>query len=223
MNHPPVNPSDADLRQHSSSAERNSAPILAELQRLIPFEAQVLEVASGTGQHAATFGAAQPLWRWQPSEAVSASLASIDAWCAAVETRNVAPAMVLNIMNRPWPVDHLVDVVYCANLLHIAPPQACTALMAGAAEVLGPLGRLMLYGPFLQDGVPTAPGNRVFDTELKARNPAWGLRRLVTVEDTASKVGLRRLEVIKMPANNLMVVFGREGATDSAFAHLITI
>lgn len=191
----------------SAAAERNRAPILDVLQQLLPAHAGVLEIAVGTGQHAEHFAAAQPQWHWQPTDADASALASIDARCRGLP--NVAPALRLDVMAAPWPVaPSSVDAVYAANLLHIAPWPVCRALMAGAARALRPGGRLLLYGPFRVDGQPTAPSNEAFDADLKARDPAWGLRRLSDVEREAEAAGLQRQQTIAMPANNLLLAFG---------------
>jgi SAM-dependent methyltransferase len=192
----------------SPAAERNQAPILHVLRRLLPASASVLEIASGTGQHAAHFAAEGPGWTWQPTEANAAAMGAIDARCRGLAA--VRPALELDVLRSPWPpaLAARYDAVVCANLLHISPWATCSALMRGAAAVLGPRGLLLLYGPFLQDGVPTAPGNQAFDADLKARDPRWGLRTLAAVEREAAAAGLALSETVTMPANNLLVVFG---------------
>jgi hypothetical protein len=198
-----------DLRQQSPAAARNRQPILDVLRRMLPAEASVLEIASGTGEHAAWFGAAMPRWNWQPTDVDAAALPSIDAWRAGDGLDNVLPARQLDVMAAHWPVPDGFDAVFCANMLHIAPWAACAALMRGAASRMAPAGRLVTYGPYLQEGVTTAPGNAAFDASLRARNPAWGIRRLEDVEREAEGAGLRRIETVAMPANNLMLVFAR--------------
>ena len=198
-----------DARRHSPAAERNRGAILAELRRLLPAEGTVLEIASGTGQHAACFAAALPGWRWWPSEADARLAASIAAWCA--ELPNVVPVLALDVLASPWAgAPASVDAIFCANLLHISPWHATAALMQGAARHLTATGLLLLYGPFLVDGEPTAPSNLAFDADLRARDPAWGLRRLAEVQ--AEAAGLRLRERITMPANNLLLVFERRPA-----------
>ena len=189
----------------SPATERNRAPILAVLQRWLPADAEILEIASGTGQHAAHFAAAMPGWRWQPSDGDPAALPAIDAWCAS--QAGVRPAVALDVLNAHWPVAGRFDAVFCANMLHIAPWATCAALMRGAASRLAPAGRLVTYGPYLQDGVETADGNLAFDASLRARDPAWGLRRLEDVTLEAERAGLRQVAIAPMPANNLMVAF----------------
>jgi len=191
----------------SAAAERNQAPILRELRRLLPALARVLEIASGTGQHAEHFARACAGWDWQPSEAEAAALPTIDERCRGVA--NVRQALRLDVLHAPWPVGAApFDAIYGANLLHISPWATCPALMAGAAAQLGPRGLLLLYGPYRQDGVPTAPSNEAFDADLRARHPQWGLRTLSAVEREAAVVGLALRDVVAMPANNLLLVFG---------------
>lgn len=200
-----------DARRHSPAAERNGPPILAALQRLLPPRGVLLEVASGTGQHAAFCSAGLPGWHWQPSDHDADALPSIAAWCAGLD--RVRPALRLDVLAPDWPgVPAQVDAVFCANLIHIA-PWACTAgLMQGAARHLTPPGLLITYGPILQDGVPTAPGNLAFDADLRGRNPAWGLRRLDDVAAQAAEAGLALRETLAMPANNMLLVWARHRA-----------
>jgi SAM-dependent methyltransferase len=196
-------------RQHSPAADRNRGPILVELRRVLPGQGLALEIASGTGQHAAHFASGLPGWRWLPTEAEPRALASISAWCS--ELANVMAPLQLDVCTAPWAgVPAQVDAVYCANLLHIAPWETCAALMQGAARHLAPHGLLVLYGPYRVDGEPTAPSNLAFDADLRARNPGWGLRRLADVVQAAEACGLRLRERVSMPANNLLLVMTRE-------------
>ena len=197
-----------DARRHSAPAERNREPIATELRRLLPAHGIALEIASGTGQHAAHFAAALPGWRWQPSDGDARSLASIAAWCEGVP--NVLPPVELDVLSDAWPgVPASVNAVFCANMLHISPWATCPALMQGAARHLSERGLLVLYGPCVVDGEPTAPSNQAFDADLRARDPAWGLRRLADVAAQAQAVGLELRERVSMPANNLLLVFAR--------------
>jgi len=197
-----------DPRRHSPAAERNRGPILAELLRLLPAQGLMLEIAAGTGQHAAHFAAALPGWRWQPSDGDARSMASIGAWCEAVA--NLLPPLHLDVLATPWPgVPAKVDAMFCANLLHISPWATTPALMQGAARHLTIHGLLLLYGPYFVDGETTAPSNEAFDADLRARNPAWGLRSLAAVVQEAQAVGLHLRQRVAMPANNLLLVFTR--------------
>jgi Protein of unknown function (DUF938) len=196
------------LRRHSAAAERNRGPILAELQRLLPARGLLLEVASGTGEHAAFCSAGLPGWGWLPSEFDAASLPSIGAWCAGLE--RVQPPLQLDVLQPHWPgVPVPLDAMFCANMIHIAPWACCLGLLQGAARHLSATGLLVTYGPYLEDGVPTSSGNLAFDADLRARNPAWGLRRREDVEQAAAQAGLVLRERVAMPANNLLLAWGR--------------
>ena len=197
-----------DARRHSPAAERNGPPILAALQRLLPATGVLLEIASGTGQHAAFCSAGLAGWQWQPSDFDAGALPSIAAWCDGLV--RVRPPITLNVLDETWPgVPAQVDAIYCANMIHIA-PWACTAgLMRGAARHLAPHGLLITYGPYLLDAEPTAPSNLAFDADLRARNPAWGIRRLADVAAEAAAAGLALRERLDMPANNKLLAWAR--------------
>ncbi|MBL8312742.1 MAG: DUF938 domain-containing protein [Rubrivivax sp.] len=195
-------------RRHSPAAERNRGPILNELRRLLPPSGLLLEIASGTGQHAAHCSAGLPGWCWLPSEHEPASLASIDAWCQGLD--RVQPPILLDVRAASWPgVPPLVDAVFCANLLHIAPWDCCTGLMQGAARHLSAPGLLLTYGPYLEDEVATTASNLAFDADLRSRDVGWGLRRREDVETVAAQAGLHLQERVAMPANNLLLVWAR--------------
>ncbi|MBX3637531.1 MAG: DUF938 domain-containing protein [Rubrivivax sp.] len=203
-----------DPRRHSPAAERNRAPILAELQRLLPPQGLLLEIASGTGQHAAFCSAGLPGWQWWPSDFEAAALPSIRAWCQGLD--RVRPPLRLDVLQQHWPgVPAQVDAIFCANLIHIAPWACCAALMQGAARHLSPQGLLITYGPYLEDGVPTSPGNRDFDADLRARCADWGLRRREDVQAEAARCGLLLRERVAMPANNLLLVWARGAAAQA--------
>ena len=199
---------DTAPRHHSPAAERNQGPILETLQRLLPARGVALEIASGTGQHAAFFASALPDWRWQPTDAEPRSLVSISAWCAG--SANVQAPIQLDVLAAHWAgVPTQADLIFCANLLHISPWPTCAALMQGAARHLARPGLLLLYGPYRVDGEPVAPGNLAFDADLRSRDPAWGLRRLADVVAQAELAGLHLRERVQMPANNLLLVLAR--------------
>jgi hypothetical protein len=171
-------------------------------------------VASGTGQHAVWFTAALPGWTWQPTDFDADALPGIDARVAHEGTPRVHPARRLDVTTSPWLADAqaglaLFDLVYAANMLHISPWATCAGLVQGAARHLAPGGRLVTYGPYLEDGVPTSPGNLAFDQSLRASDPAWGLRRREDVQAQALQAGLRMTARHAMPANNLLLVFER--------------
>lgn len=201
----------------SPAAERNKQPILDALRQVLPASGIALELASGTGQHAAWFAAGLPGWSWQPTEANSAALPTIAAWAKQVGADNVQPPCLLDVMAPEWPSDDEIpassfvrsfDAIFCANLLHIAPWAVCAALMRGAVQHLKSNGgQLLIYGPFLENGVPTSPGNLAFDESLRTQNPAWGIRQREAVEQCALRSGLHLRQRIEMPANNLLLVF----------------
>jgi SAM-dependent methyltransferase len=193
-----------DVLPFSAAADRNKDPILAVLRRVLPATARILEVASGTGQHAAHIADAQASWTWQPTEADPALLPAIDGRCAG--RVNVLPARLFDVtVASSWPQPF--DAVFSANLLHIAPWAACEGLVRAAHRALARGGVLAVYGPFIVDGTPTAPSNMAFDASLRARDPAWGLRRLADVAAQAAAAGLSLEQRFDMPANNLVLVF----------------
>lgn len=192
--------------RHAPATARNRDPILAVLRDVLPVRGLVLEIASGTGEHAAAFAATLPDLDWQPSDPDADARASIDAWCAAQP--NVRPALAIDAAAPDWPVA-AADAILCINMVHISPWAATEGLMAGAARLLPPGAPLYLYGPYRRTGVATAPSNDAFDADLRARNPAWGLRMLEDVTALAAAHGLLGDRVVEMPANNLFVIFRR--------------
>jgi SAM-dependent methyltransferase len=187
---------------------RNRDPILAVLRRVLPPAGTVLEIASGTGEHAAYFAAALPHLAWQPTDASPEALASIAAHRDLARAPNLLPPLALDVCGLPWPVSR-IEAIVCINMIHIAPWQAAKCLIEGAAELLAPGGVLYLYGPYMEDGRHTAPSNAAFDTSLKAQNPDWGVRDLREVRKLAHEQGFDFAERVAMPANNLSVVFRR--------------
>jgi hypothetical protein len=195
---------------HSPAADRNKQPILEVLQQVLPASGNALEIASGSGQHVAWFAAALPGWTWQPTDFDGSAFASIQAHVAQSGLANVRAPLRLDVTAPQWPVAGVVfDAIFCANMLHISPWATCAGLMAGAARHLAPQGVLVTYGPYLEDGVPTSPGNLQFDISLRGRDPAWGIRRLEDVKREAERAGLVLRERHAMPANNLLLVFAR--------------
>ena len=193
----------------SPAAARNVGPILEVLKTHLPGRGRVLEVASGTGQHAVAFAAGLPGVDWTPSDPSAEARASIDAWAAAVKPSNLAPVLALDVLDSgSWPAEAFQAVV-CINMIHIAPPAASDALMALAGRTLAPGGLLALYGPFSEADVPLAPSNAAFDESLKSRDPDWGLRDRDAVVATAKAQRLALSRRIEMPANNIMLLFRR--------------
>ena len=194
----------------SAAAERNKAAILDVLMHVVPPHASVLEVASGTGQHAAHFAAARADWQWQPTDGDPQAMASIEQRTSSLP--NVLTPLRLDVLASRWPPSlGRFDALFCANLLHIAAWPACEALMRGAADHLVDGGSLVLYGPYFVEGEVEVPGNVAFDADLRRRDPGWGVRRLADVVGEANKAGLSFGRRFDMPANNLILVFGRTG------------
>ena len=192
----------------SAPSERNKQPILDVLRPWLPAQGRALEIASGTGQHIAWFAQHLPHWRWQPTDLTDELFASIAARCAGLP--NVQAPQRLDVCTSPWlDADARFELVYCANMLHIAPWACCPGLMQGSARHLAPGGRLVTYGPYLEDEVPTTESNLAFDASLRARNPAWGLRRREDVEREAHRAGLRLAARRALPANNLLLIWER--------------
>jgi SAM-dependent methyltransferase len=196
-----------DGARTSPATARNREPILEALRPRLARNARVLEVASGAGEHAMFLAGALPAVRWQPTDRDPEALASIAAWRQAAGPANLAVPVRLDAADlTTWP-DGPFEAVVCINMVHISPWAASEGLMAGAARVLAPGGRLFLYGPSVEAGIETAPSNFSFDQSLKSRDPAWGLRDLAEIKALAARSGLTFAERIAMPANNLIVVF----------------
>ena len=201
----------AEAAQIAPAAERNKDPILAVLRDTLPAQGLVLEVASGTGQHAIHFARALPSLVWQPSDPDPAARSSIEAWIAESGLPNLRPPLDLDAGAAAWPIE-AADALVCINMIHIAPWDAAVGLFRGASGLLPPDGVLVLYGPFRQQGQQTAPSNEAFDAQLQQRDSAWGLRDLEAVAEEALRNGLLLDRLIEMPANNLSVVFQKASA-----------
>ncbi len=198
----------SDPRLYRPHVARNREPILEVLKRILPSHGLVLEIASGTGEHAAFFAGELPLLTWQPTDPDERALASIVAHRAAASSANLLPPLQLDVHAEHWPIER-TDAVICCNMIHIAPWSACAGLIAGAARVLPPGGILYLYGPYKIDGRHTAPSNEAFDAQLRSQNAAWGIRDLADVAALAQRHGFGVAETVAMPANNLSVIFRR--------------
>jgi SAM-dependent methyltransferase len=194
------------VRRHAPATLRNRAAIATMLGELLPASGRVLEVASGSGEHCAYFAEHFPRLEWHPSDPDPDALASIAAWCVGLT--NVRPPVALDAAAAMWPVAH-ADAILCINMVHISAWAATLGLMAGAGRLLPPGAPLILYGPYREAGVPTAPSNEEFDQSLRARDPAWGLRLLDEVVAAAEAQGLMFERRVAMPANNLIVAFRR--------------
>jgi len=193
----------------SPSSARNRDPILALLRRWLPASGTVLEIASGLGEHAAWSAEALPGITWQPTDRSEEALEILRARRAAAGLANLAEPLVQNAADpETWPLAR-ADAIVCINMVHISPWSATEGLMAGAARLLPDGGALILYGPYIETGVETAPSNLAFDADLKRRDPAWGLRDLADVQALAAAQGLSLTERVAMPANNLCLLLRR--------------
>ncbi|WP_371821858.1 DUF938 domain-containing protein [Skermanella sp. TT6] len=197
-----------DHRRHAPATQRNREPILGVLRRVLPAAGTVLEIASGSGEHAVFLAGSLPDLIWHPTDPDPDNRASIRAWIAETGVTNVTAPASLDAAARAWPVTH-ADAIVCINMIHISPWPATQGLMAGAGRTLPTGAPLYLYGPYRRDGRHTAPSNEDFDHSLKAQNAEWGVRDLEEVCAAAAGSGLTLDEVIEMPANNLSVVFRR--------------
>ena len=200
---PPYNVADlgGDVRREAPAAARNVGAIGDVLADWLPASGLVLEIASGTGEHALAFALRFPDLEWQPSDPDPLALASIAAWRADAPTNMLEP-LVIDAALPDWPVSH-ADAILCINMVHISPWASALGLLDGAARLHAPL---ILYGPWLVDGQDTAPSNLAFDTDLKCRNASWGLRLVSDFAQEAAKRGLKLREIRPMPANNQMLL-----------------
>ena len=213
----------ADLRQYAPATQRNREPILTVLKQHLPATGTVLEIASGTGEHAVFFSSQLAPRKWLPTDVNPLALDSIAAWREHSQPGidGVYPPIFLDVTVPQWPVEVTppealqetgfevgeIGAIANMNMIHISPWSACEGLMNGAGRILPPGGVLYLYGPFQRDGKHTAPSNAAFDQSLRSRNPEWGVRALEAVTALAAQQGLALETVISMPANNLSVIF----------------
>jgi hypothetical protein len=194
------------VKQQAPAAARNRAPIAAVLADELPASGTVLEVASGTGEHVLHFAATFPHLYWQPSDPDAAARASVSAWCSEAGLGNVADPLAIDAAAADWPIAR-ADAVVCINMAHISPLAASHGLVRAAGAMLPTGAPLIFYGPWLEQGVETAPSNLDFDQWLKARDPGFGLRQAEWMDDLAAAQGLRRTRRVAMPANNIMLVY----------------
>lgn len=193
------------------AALRNREPIAAVLADWLPRSGLVLEIASGTGEHAVFFAERFPGLQWQPSDVDPDALASIAEWRARAGLANVLAPLVIDAAQPGWPAER-ADAMLSINMVHISPWRSALGLLDGAGRLLPEGGPLILYGPWLADGAPTAPSNLEFDADLRSRDPSWGLRRVEEFEAAAAIRGLRLVETRPMPANNMMLLLRRSVA-----------
>lgn len=217
-------PVEPDGRLDAAAFHRNHQPIWAVLQRFLAGRSgEVIEVGSGTGQHVVHFASQAPGIIWWPSDLNDQHLKSINAWRAHSGLSNIRPPLRIDLSDPEWGAEmrgggqgsllaapRPLLAVFCANVVHIAPWHVAEGLFAGAGRYLGADGRLFLYGPFKRDGHHTAISNAVFDTSLRDSNHEWGVRDIADLEKQAASTGLALIETVEMPANNLLLVFGRK-------------
>ena len=196
-------------RRSAPAALRNREPIAEVLREWLPEAGVVLEIASGTGEHAVYFAERFAGLEWQPSDLHPDALGSIRAWRAAGAPANLREPVMLDAAAPEWPIAR-ADALLSINMVHISPWGSALGLIAGAARLLAPGAPLILYGPWLKDDIATAPSNLEFDADLKRRDPRWGLRRVEDFAAAASAHGLELAETRAMPANNLMLLLRRE-------------
>ncbi len=206
-----------DSKRFAPATERNREPILQVLLRVLPSQGTVLEIASGTGQHAVFFANRLQQRYWLPSDPNPLNRDSITAWRRDCSLENLYAPLDIDVHETTWLVEQqeyhqTITAIVNINMIHISPWSACLGLMAGANRILTSQGILYLYGPFKQRGKHTAPSNEAFDTYLQSQNPEWGVRDLEQVVEVAKAQNLILQEIIAMPANNLSVVFKRENS-----------
>jgi len=189
------------------AAARNVEPIGDVLDDWLPAQGLVLEIASGTGEHALAFAHRLANLAWQPSDPDPLALASIEAW-RRQGPDNLCSPLTLDAASPRWPVS-CAAAILCINMVHISPWASALGLLDGASRLLGPCAPLILYGPWIVDGVETAPSNLAFDADLKRRDPHWGLRSLADFQGEAAARGLIFADLRTMPANNVMLLFRR--------------
>jgi SAM-dependent methyltransferase len=205
----------ADGRLDAPAFHRNYEAIGAVLKRFLnEHSGDVIEIGSGTGQHAAAFASLLPSVTWWPTDFSEAHLKSIVAWREHLGLANVKAPIRLDASAANWALaerglPEQYTAMFCANVIHISPWPVAEGLFAAAGRHLLPKGRLFLYGPFKRDGQHTAPSNAAFDETLRARDPSWGVRDTADLKKLAAANGLRLVELIEMPANNAIMLFER--------------
>ncbi len=197
------------MKRHAPATARNSQPLAEVLARELPASGTVLEIASGSGEHAVFMARRFPALDWQPSDRDAEALASVEAWAAEARLANLRPAIALDAAAPDWPIVS-ADALLCVNMVHISRWDAAVGLFGGAGRVLGSGAPLVLYGPFVEPDVETAASNHAFDQSLRQRDPAWGLRSTADLDRLAAGHGMTRTARCAMPANNLVLVYRRD-------------
>jgi SAM-dependent methyltransferase len=202
-------------RLDAPAFHRNAEPLWQALSARMPREGALLEIGSGTGQHAALYAPRVPHLSWHPSDIYDTHITSIAAWRQQAGAANLQPPQRVDLTDVDWtwaPGGPLAAML-CVNVLHISPWRVSENLFAGAGRLLGPGGTLFVYGPFMRDGAHTAPSNAAFDASLRAQNPEWGVRDIRDLDRLAVASGLAPAEIVQMPANNFVLVFARAHRT----------
>jgi len=208
-------PPETDGRLDAGAFHRNHAPIWSVLSKFLEGESgDVLEIGSGTGQHAVEFSRQAPAITWWPSDLTDSHRRSIAAWRAFSKAPNLRAPVRLDASQSDWRLSELglpssFLAMFCANVIHISPWSVAQGLLAGAGRHLRADGRLFLYGPFRRDGTHNAPSNAAFDESLRRQNPDWGVRDTADLRKIAEENGLRLIEIAEMPSNNAILIFGR--------------
>lgn len=202
-------------KKYAPATDRNREPILAALKDCLPDFGTILEIASGSGQHAIHFVEHLPNHYWQPSDPDQKSRNSISAWWWEVQLNNILPPLDINTQDDVWSVENItlplpISSMVCINMIHISPWESTVGLMKGAGRILSKDGILYLYGPYKIDGKHTATSNELFDVSLRSQNSEWGIRELGDVKELAMEHGLTFVKTVEMPANNLSVIFKKD-------------
>jgi hypothetical protein len=197
----------SDDRQFAPATQRNRDSILQVLLQVLPPTGTILEISSGTGEHAVYFAPQLAPRRWQPSDPSEVARSSIAAWREFAPTENLAAPITIDARDTDWKISEPISAIVNINMIHISPWSACLGLLAGANRLLAPGGILYLYGPYKRNGVHTAPSNEMFDESLQLQDPEWGVRNLEDIITVAQDQNLDLLKIVEMPANNLSIVF----------------
>ncbi|WP_321322885.1 DUF938 domain-containing protein [uncultured Parasphingorhabdus sp.] len=199
-----------DEQKHAPATLRNRDAIVAVLRDILPERGLILEIASGTGEHAVYFGRAFPQLTFQPSDPDPACCQSITAWTEREGSSNILPPLQLDAQAPQWDVQN-VAAILCINMVHISPWESSIGLFDKAGKLLAPGAPFYLYGPYLRDDIETAPGNLAFERSLKSRNLRWGLRDVADMDALAARNGFTRESLVEMPANNISLVYRKQG------------
>jgi len=206
-------PADGHGRMDAPAFHRNHDPIWSAIGSwLTQQDGDALEIGSGTGQHIVEFARKAPRLTWWPSDILDAHLRSIEAWSAEAALRNLRAPQILDLTKADWRPNGIatpLTAIICINVLHISPWNVSENLLSGAARLLRPRGRLFVYGPFMRDGLHSAPSNASFDQSLRAKNPEWGVRDMAELSALAVRHGLSAIQAAPMPANNFVLTIIR--------------